>query len=198
VRMLLKVLSGVLTGALLLVVIAAAGMLIASRLSADRVPTIKGHKLLTVVSGSMEPAIHTGDVIIVAPVDAKEVRVDDIITYRSRDKSDMLITHRVMGILTINGQPSFQTKGDANDSVDDGFVSADRLIGHMVFRVPYFGYLTNFVHKPLGFALFVVIPGLYIIIGEVLKMLKAVDAKKPDKTKADEQPAAPEQPKPPE
>ena len=87
---------------------------------ADRIPAVFDYKVLSVLSGSMEPAIRTGDVIIVEPLRPEhEIREGDVITFRAADAPDMLITHRVIGIVSVNGEPAaYVTKGDANEAPD--------------------------------------------------------------------------------
>lgn len=172
-----KVINGLVTGLLILVIAAAAVLGFSARRSGDRVPTIAGYKVLAVLSGSMEPRIHTGDVIIVKPLanPAAEVKDGDIITFRTREKADMLITHRVMGTVKVNGEPvAFGTKGDANASPDNEVVTPEQVVGRYQWRIPYFGYVSSFIRKPLGVVLVVILPGLFIIGSEFVKMWKAL------------------------
>jgi signal peptidase len=138
----------------------------------------------------MEPRIHTGDVIIVKPLanPAAEVKDGDIITFRTKEKSDMLITHRVVGTVKVNGEPiAFGTKGDANAANDVDVVAPQQIVGRYAWRVPYFGYISSFIRKPMGIAIFVILPGLLIIAMEFRKMWKALseaEAAKADEAKA--------------
>lgn len=169
----LKVLNGLITGLLILVIGAAAVLGFSARRSGDAIPTIAGHKILAVLSGSMEPKIHTGDVIIVKPLanPAAEIRDGDIITFRTKEKSDMLITHRVVGTVKVNGEAiAFGTKGDANAAQDTEVVTPQQVVGRYEWRVPYFGYVSSFIRKPIGIVLFVILPGLFIIAMEFRKM----------------------------
>ncbi|HHV06699.1 MAG TPA: signal peptidase I [Firmicutes bacterium] len=168
-KILAKILSIGLTAFMLLLIGAVVVLAFSGRRSPDRIPTLAGHKVLTVLSGSMEPAIHTGDIVIVRPLDDnEEIKEGDIITFRTQEKADMLITHRVMGIIIINGAPAvYVTKGDANDAQDLATVARSQVVGTYAWRIPYFGYLVNFLRKPLGIILGVVLPGLILIAGEV-------------------------------
>ncbi len=169
-----KLLNAAITVGLVLIIGVAAVLAISARRSRDALPTFMGRKVLTVLSGSMEPLIHTGDVIIVRPLAAEEaIGEGDIITFRTRGKADMLITHRVVGLVSLNGIPSaYVTKGDANDSEDLTAVAREQVVGRYEARVPYFGYLASFLRKPAGMILFVIIPGLILIAGELRHMWK--------------------------
>lgn len=167
-KTLAKVLNWVATGVLVLLILAVVLLSFSARRSQDRIPTLAGNKILTVLSGSMEPAIHTGDVVIVRPLSPEEeIREGDVITFRTKEKADMLITHRVRGIVSVNGVPkAYVTKGDANDSEDLSTVARTQVVGKYAWRIPYFGYLVSFLRKPLGIILCVVLPGLILIAGE--------------------------------
>jgi signal peptidase I len=173
VRILLKVINGVVTGVLILVIGGSTFLAFSARKSGDAIPNVLGHKVLNVVSGSMEPTIHTGDVIIVKPLadPAKELEDGDIITFRSREKADMLITHRIIGTVMVNGQVAgYGTQGDANEAPDLALVEPQQVVGRYRWRVPYFGYVSNFMRQPAGVIAIVILPGLILIGMEFRKI----------------------------
>lgn len=185
-KVLLRILSGALTGVMAVVLVATVALAITARRSEDRIPSVMGYKVLSVISGSMEPAIMTGDVIIVEPLKPEQqIAEGDVITFRAKDKPDMLITHRVTGIISVNGQPAaFVTKGDNNDTEDLSTVARSQIVGIQRWRVPYYGYISNFVRTPVGVVLLVIVPGVALIGLEIRKLIKAVmeeEAAKKDK-----------------
>lgn len=171
-----RFLSGVLTAVLVVVLVATVALAISARRSADGLQTVLGYKVLSVLSGSMEPAIKTGDVIIVEPLKSdQEIAEGDVITFRAPDSPDMLITHRVVGIVSVNGEPAaYVTKGDNNDSIDLTPVQRSQVVGIQRWRIPYYGYLSNFMRRPLGIILCVIAPGLVLIGMEVRKIMQLV------------------------
>lgn len=188
-KLFLKLLNFTVTLALILVIAAAALLAFSARFSKDKIPTVAGHKVLTVLSGSMEPAIHTGDVIVVRPYNqGDEIKEGDVITFRTKEKADMLITHRVMGVVSVNGTPqAYVTKGDANDSEDLSTVGKDQVVGIYQWRAPYFGYVSDFLHKPRGIILCVVLPGLILIGAEFRKIYKILAEAEAAKAKGGEE-----------
>lgn len=129
-----------------------------------------------VVSGSMEPAIKVGSLVITHPIEPEEVAVGDIITFRPVSVGENMITHRVIGI----GHSSsiyFETKGDANDKPDPFTVPAQNLIGKVSFHTPYWGYFTEFLKTPIGFLFAVVIPGVVLITAYILAILRALSGR---------------------
>ncbi|MCD4523979.1 signal peptidase I [Nocardioides sp. cx-173] len=75
---------------------------------------------LVVVSGSMEPEIETGDLLVATPVPIDEVEVGDVLSLRN-DVTDRLVTHRVTEVTQHDdGSWHVRMQGDANDSPDAG------------------------------------------------------------------------------
>lgn len=117
----------------------------------------------TVLSGSMLPVFGAGDVVAILKTAPKEIKEGDIITFHT---GKTFTTHRVIEIA--NG--TFRTKGDANEDPDASAVRADSVTGKVIFAVPYLGYFGKFVRTPLGFVLFILIPGVLIIYSELKKI----------------------------
>ena len=124
-----------------------------------------GLNVYTVLSGSMEPTYHVVSLIYVKDVDTDELKAGDVITYMLDE--DTIVTHRIADVIPDETDPSiirFQTKGDANDSVDGSLVHYKNVIGTPVFSIPKLGYLANYIQKP---------PGRYIAIsaGAIILLL---------------------------
>lgn len=122
-----------------------------------------GWRVNAVLSGSMEPSLQVGSLVVSRPVDPETVLIGDIITFRL-DRTDVtLVTHRVNDI----GHSSplyFETKGDANESPDPFTVPARNLVGKIVLHIPYAGYATEFLKTPFGFVLGLLVPALIVIV----------------------------------
>lgn len=133
-----------------------------------------------VLSGSMEPAIGTGDVVFVYAADPQSVQVGDVVTF-NRDGTRTPITHRVIGIEQWDGDPTglaLQTMGDANEDADASLVPGSAvigvvpqatlpLLGETVLRAPKMGYVIQFTNTDLGFVLLVGIPLAALVLNEV-------------------------------
>jgi len=139
------------------------------------IPIFQGNLFfLTVLSGSMQPDINAGDVVIVKSADPYEIKINDIITYKqiNSDKQNQYVTHRVINISVKNNSFFYKTKGDANDYPDLYQVNENDIIGKKIFTIPQLGFLINFIHQPIGFFIFLIIPGFLIIGNEVKKIIK--------------------------
>lgn len=129
-------------------------------------------KTYVVSSGSMEPALKTGSIVLVGK--SPSYNFDDIVSFKNSDNKDDVVTHRIVSRIYSNdllSSPTYHTKGDANSNIDQGKVNEEQIVGKVFFSLPFLGYFTEFVKKPYGFILFVVIPAT-IIIYEELKTLK--------------------------
>ena len=136
---------------------------------------IKSFQVLRVMSGSMEPAIKVGSVVFTQKVDPEILKKGEIITYISAEDPNVSITHRLVAVEKKNGETVFKTKGDANSIEDIAEISSFQIKGKVIFSLPFLGYLSVWIKKPLGFGLLVVLPALLIIISELLNIKKTIE-----------------------
>jgi signal peptidase len=129
-----------------------------------------------VFSGSMEPAIPVGGIVVIKPVDPETLKIGDIICFQLSQPTS--ITHRIINIT----DEGFITKGDANEDPDTWIVKKENVIGKAVFTVPFIGYLGYFARTPIGFILLIVIPASVIIIMEIRNIVKELKKQKQEQT----------------
>ncbi len=122
-----------------------------------------GWRVDVLCSGSMEPQLKVGDLVVTRPVEPEAIVMGDIITFYPTDIHENLLTHRVIDIEK-NSPLSFKTKGDASDIADPFTVPARNLVGRICFRTPYLGYVARFLKTPTGFTFGLVLPGLAIVV----------------------------------
>ncbi len=135
---------------------------------------------MVVQSGSMQPEIKIGSVVMVKPMDDYEI--GEVITFGPYGKTKPPTTHRIYDIKVVDGEPRYITKGDANNAPDQREIQKKDIIGKVLFSVPYLGYAVDFVKKPLGFMLIIVVPAALIIFDEVRKIYGEIKKKKAEKT----------------
>lgn len=145
-------------------------------------PYVFGSRSLTVLSGSMEPALHVGDVVVVEKVLPLDVRVGDIVTFRDPADASRLITHRVREIDVEGRNVGFVTKGDANTSVEHWSTDRDGTIGRVRFHVWRLGYLMFWIRSPLGRLALVVLPALLLGAFELRRIWRPVNEADDDRT----------------
>jgi len=93
-----------------------------------------------ILTGSMEPSAHPGDVYITRLVKASEVSVGDVIAINNQ-VTGTYYSHRIEEIRNLNGTLRITTRGDANDSADREpyMVSPTGTISQVQYRVPVIG-----------------------------------------------------------
>lgn len=131
-------------------------------------PRVVGIRMFSVLSGSMEPAYSTGDLIYVAPVSAEELQVGDVISFVMNSQGTVA-THRITEIDQENRQ--VYTKGDANEVSDGKAVKFENVIGKVVFAIPMVGYLIGFINTTPGKIITVTIIVALILLVLLLQRL---------------------------
>lgn len=129
-----------------------------------------GYRFFVVQSGSMEPKIKTGSVVLVAP--DSEYKVGDVITYKINPNADLkdiksTVTHRIIEVKDDEGRKTLKTKGDANQSPDLEMATQNSILGKMRFSIPYAGYAIAFAKTQTGFFVLIIIPATIIVYGEL-------------------------------
>jgi len=127
---------------------------------------------MTVLSGSMEPAIKTGAIVVAKP--ANGYKIGDIITFGPNTKTQPPVTHRINDIKVVGGVPVYITKGDANESPDMREIQKSDILGKVLFSIPFVGYAVDFAKKPVGFILIIAVPALVIIFDEIRKIWREI------------------------
>src|SRR6056297_1319679 len=156
--------------------------LIALLLIVSVFPITGNLKFLIVESGSMEPTIQTGAIVMVKP--ASDYEIGDVITFK---KGEETVTHRLHDMEVVEGQTYFVTKGDANNAPDSEGIHPQAVIGKVLLDIPYLGYVVDFAKKPVGFLAVLVLPALVIIGDEIRKIWREVKRIKKNKNKDKQQ-----------
>ena len=98
--------------------------------------------VLVIGSGSMTGTIDKGDVVLFESYDDQEIKKGQVIIFISGNSK---IIHRVIDIKNVNGQNRYFTKGDANDKMDEGYITNNEIYGVSLFKIKYIGYPTIWV-----------------------------------------------------
>jgi signal peptidase len=144
------------TGAWRRVASVAAGVFLVAALALTAaltvVPALAGGRTLTVLSGSMEPAIGTGSVVVIRPVAPEELQASDVISFTTQEPGGpvAVVTHRIAEVRKGQDGPEFVTRGDANDTNDPETVRAVNVQGEVWYHVPWFGHLRDVLFSRTG------------------------------------------------
>jgi signal peptidase len=100
---------------------------------------------VAIASGSMEPNIYVGDVVIVdQKITSKDLEPGNIIAFKH---NDVVVVHRIVNKIELDGKKVYYTKGDANNHIDDFLTDEQSIIGKVNIKIPYIGYPTVWFNK---------------------------------------------------
>lgn len=134
----------------------------------SKLPITGNYKLMAVMSGSMVPTIKIGSIVVVKPVE--NYRIGDIVTFGEENKKKIPTTHRIIEVEVVGGTTLFTSKGDANKAPDPQKIRKEDILGKFIFSLPYFGYAIDFVRKPVGFMIVIILPAAILIADEIRKI----------------------------
>ncbi len=129
-----------------------------------------GHRSLTVLSGSMEPMIATGDIVVTKRISPDQARIGQVVSFRDPTGEQRLIIHRVRRIRDEGSTWRFTTRGDANNTFERWSVPANGTIGRVWLRIPKLGYLLAQTRTPAARIALVVIPALLVGLMELTRL----------------------------
>ena len=173
-----KMLSGFTT--LLLVVAVACGLFFTLQSLSTGYVSFGGRSVFRVVTGSMEPQIPVGSLLMSKKTDIANIAVDDIVCFRSKEfgGKNIIITHRVTGIHeTPDGQIFLQTKGDANLTADTREVTEENLVGRVVWHTgdgSKMAKIMRFLTSDFGFLACIILPVILIAIWVFNSSIKSI------------------------
>lgn len=141
-------------------------------------PRILPYQTYFVRSGSMEPTISTGAMVVLTKTDAEKLGPGDIITFNKPDDESVKVTHRIVEIETTDQGRVFVTKGDANGDVDSWRVPASGTGWKYAFNIPIIGFVFGYLGTPQARIALLVIPALVLGLLALLDIWKPKDKKK--------------------
>lgn len=178
---------GTALGALMvLILLCAIFVAVVSRTSGRGVPSVFGHSAIVILSGSMTPTFDAGDLVIDStPLSGQTSHLHrgEIITFAAGPAgapASVLITHRIYQVSHVvvpaTGRlvTRYETKGDANPVPDGNAVQPGQIVGVYDFRVPFGGYVLDFLHQPIVFILLICSPFVVLVLAEATRRWRAV------------------------
>ena len=150
----------------------AVGAFCMALLAAVALPNAIGMRSFTVMSGSMEPTIHVGDVVIDKKISPLDARPGDVVTFSDPTGRKRLITHRIRSMRVEGNTVHVVTKGDANNAVERWTVPANGRIGRVELRMWKLGYPLVYAHSRFGLIGLVAMPAFLLCLVELRKIWK--------------------------
>ncbi|MBF6599341.1 MAG: signal peptidase I [Dehalococcoidia bacterium] len=131
------------------------------------VPRVSRFEIFIVRSGSMEPTIRTGGVVLV-DTRARELRVGQVGSFR--DGKGDIVTHRVVALR----DGGYVTRGDANRTDDSTLRRPADVVGAERWTLPYLGYALYLLERPFIFILLLGSTGGYLVISELAAIWREI------------------------
>ncbi len=185
-------------------------LIVKSNINKDAVPSIGGYFPMIVLTDSMYPDIKSGDLIICHTIEAEDVKEEDVISFFDpAGNGSSIVTHRVVEIVTEDGELYFRTKGDNNNTEDRVLVPAEDLVGIYRSRIAGAGNIAMFMQTTPGLIVCVVLPIILLVGYDIIRRrlyekknktdtdallaeLEALKAAKAEKAETAEEPAVAE------
>ena len=92
-----------------------------------------------IATGSMEPIIYPGDVVLVNKAEVEKLKVGDIIQFQHEN---IFIFHRIIEVVSEKEEVKYRTKGDNNSAIDNELVKISDIRGKVVYTIPEIGWPT--------------------------------------------------------
>lgn len=155
VRKILNIVSTV----ILILVIAIVIVVFICRLNGNS-PSIFGYHIFRVTTGSMEPTLSIGDVILVRETAPDDIHKDDIITYKGKsgELAGMMITHMVIQEPYQEGDEwHYRTQGIVKGSVPDPEITYEQVEGKFQSKITFLNGIYTFFLSPYGLITFILV-----------------------------------------
>lgn len=112
-----------------------------------KTPSFFGIKTYTIISGSMEPEIKIGDIVIVKESKQEDLQKGDIISFR---QGQSVVTHRIIETEKTENGVLYTTKGDNNNVEDKTKISIDLIEGKVIGHILYLGKISRLLQGKIS------------------------------------------------
>ena len=138
-----------------------------------------GYKFSIVMTGTMQPDINIGDIIIEKKVTQNEIQVGDMISYNIAG-TNTSITHKVTKVINENGEKSFKTKGNNYNFEDPELVHYDMIEGKICKSITGLGVVIPYIFSKTGLAIlaFIILTCYFMISNRKSRMAMRAETRK--------------------
>lgn len=183
----LKIIGNILYALLVILVLFILIVVILQRVSNNTL-SLGGFKIFNIVTGSMEPKYHVGDILISKEIEPKEIKVGDDVVYQGKEGNfaGKIVTHQVINIEEENGTYKFHTKGIVNTE-EDPIVGQEQVMGRVIYKIKSISYISKMINNLYSFYFVIFIPIGILVFIEVRRTVIALTKNKEEDTNEDEE-----------
>lgn len=110
------------------------------------VPRVAGATPYTVMTGSMEPDMPPGTLVVTKPTPVEQIGTGEVVTYQLASGRPQVVTHRVVAVgVNAAGEHVLRTQGDANTTPDAEWVRPVQVKGTAWYSVPHLGRVSHLI-----------------------------------------------------
>lgn len=135
----------------------------------SKTPNFFGIKTYTIVSGSMEPELQIGDIVIVKELNESDIQVGDIISFR---QGQSVVTHRIVEIKKNDEKQTYVTQGDNNNVEDKEETEYDMIEGKLVGKIPFLGKISQLLQGKITVVIIALITYIYYAHSSKINRIK--------------------------
>ena len=125
----------------------------------DRTPSFFGIKTYVIISGSMQPKLDIGDIVVVKDTNEENIKENDVISFR---KGQGVVTHRIIKIEDTEGKKLYITKGDNNNVEDSDKITHESIEGKVIGSIKYLGNISLILQGKMAIIVIAIFVYIYI------------------------------------
>lgn len=148
----------------------------------NETPSFFGIKTFVIISGSMEPELNIGDIVIIKKCSQEELKENDIISYKYGQSE---ITHRIIQIEDNENGKEYITKGDNNNVRDSENIKYENIEGKSIGKIRHLGKVILILKNKIVLICIILI--LYLIYAGDTKRNKKWDLRREKREKFEEE-----------
>ena len=123
------------------------------------------YQIRPVLSGSMEPGLPTGGIVVTERIPISALQVRDVVVIHPPNRPDDMVVHRIISLTKSANGVVVQTQGDANTVADPWQATLQGTTAYRaVVALPLIGYAAVWAHGSTG-RLALTVVGVLLILG---------------------------------
>ena len=146
-------------------------LIVQAVLKPNETPAFLGYKMYVIVSGSMQPELDIGDIVIVKIANPEDLKKDDIISFR---KGQSVITHRIAEVVKTDEKLEFVTRGDNNNTNDKDTVLSKEIEGIVINKIQNIGRIVLVLRDKTLIIIIVLIYYIFIMYDQSVQKRKNI------------------------